>query len=256
MRKYFLPFVAAALLSAVIALAGNGMQGGGLSGGGGVCGGTCSGDAGINGNLTVNNLSVLFDAGIGNNLAVGNNVTAGGTVTASSFTSTAGAGNPGFVCNTSGNTGCQFCLRSDCNVRLQQTGAGAGTFTGDLTLTAGTDLILNRSIIFGSAIVFSATAPTVSSGFGSGASITAGNATSFRLNVGTGGTAQNGVVGLPTASTGWNCTARDITTNASFVTDQTASSTSTATFQNYSRTTGLAIAWTASDILAISCAAF
>lgn len=251
MKKYFLPFVAAALLSAVIALAGNGLQGGGLSGGGnGFCGGTCNADAGINGNLTVNNLTVLFDAGVGNNLAVGN------SVTALNFTSMAAAGAPGFVCNTSGNTGCQFCLRNDCNVRLQQTGAGAGTFTGDLTLTAGTDLILNRSIIFGSAIVFSATAPTVSSGFGVGASITAGNATSFRLNVGTGGAAQTGVVGLPTASTGWNCTARDITTNASFVTDQTASSVSSATFQNYSRTTGLAIAWTASDILGISCAAF
>lgn len=251
MRKYFLPFVAAALLSAVIALAGNGLQGGGLSGGGnGFCGGTCNADAGINGNLTVNNLTVLFDAGIGNNLAVGN------SVTALNFTSMAAAGAPGFACNTSGNTGCQFCFRNDCNVRMQQTGAGAITITGDTTLAAGTDLLLPRSLYLNGNIALSATAPTVSSGFGVGASVTAGTTASFRLNVGTGGAAQTGVVGLPTVTNGWNCTARDLTTNASFVTDQTGSTTATATFQNYSRTTGAAIAWTASDVLAVSCIAF
>lgn len=98
------------------------------------------------------------------------------------------------------------------------------------------------------------TAPTISSGFGTTPSVSANNGTiAFRINVGTGGTASSGVIGLPTATTGWNCNVDDITTPASYVTDQTASTTTTATVQNYSRTTGLATAWTASDILAVSC---
>ena len=95
--------------------------------------------------------------------------------------------------------------------------------------------------------------PSISSGFGTTPSVTAGYAAAFRVNVGTGGAATTGVVALPTAFAGWNCTAQDITTPASFVTAQTASTVSTASFANYSRTTGLSIAWTASDILAISC---
>lgn len=109
----------------------------------------------------------------------------------------------------------------------------------------------------GSVLAISSTAPTISSGFGTTPSITANNGTiAFRLDVGTGGTASSGVIGLPTATTGWNCSVDDVTTPASFITDQTASTTTTATVQNYSRTTGLATAWTASDILAVSCAAF
>lgn len=173
-------------------------------------------------------------------------------VTADSFTAETASGNNAIILTA----GARICLQTDCNVRLSRTGAGAATLVGDFTLGAGSDLILPRSLIMGSSITLSAVAPTISSGFGSSPSVTAGTASAFRVNVGTGGTAQNGVVALPTAATGWNCTARDITTNATFVTDQTASTTATATFQNYSRTTGLAIAWTASDILAISCTGF
>lgn len=108
----------------------------------------------------------------------------------------------------------------------------------------------------GANLALSATAPTISSGFGTSPSVTAGTAAAFRVNVGTGGTASTGVVALPTAATGWNCTAADVTTPDSFVTAQTASTTTTASFKNYARDTGAAIAWTASDILAISCIAF
>jgi hypothetical protein len=100
------------------------------------------------------------------------------------------------------------------------------------------------------------TAPTISSGFGTTPSISANNGTfAFRVNVGTGGTATSGVVGLPAATTGWNCKATDITTNSSTVyqTKQTASSTTTATFGNFN-TAGAAAAWAASDILAVECA--
>lgn len=119
------------------------------------------------------------------------------------------------------------------------------------SIFAGTSLNIGTA-----AVTFSGAVPTISSGFGASPSVVSGTATAFTINVGTGGTAQNGVIGLPTATTGWNCTVRDLTNNATFVTDQTASSTTTATVQNYSRTTGLAIAWTASDILRVTCVAY
>lgn len=102
-------------------------------------------------------------------------------------------------------------------------------------------------------LLCSATAPTVS-GFGSSPSVPANNGTcAFTVNVGTGGTASTGTVNLPTATTGWVCNAYDVTTPASFVTSQTGGSTATATFTNYARTTGLPIAWAASDVLRMSC---
>jgi hypothetical protein len=91
----------------------------------------------------------------------------------------------------------------------------------------------------------SATAPTVSSGFGTSPTIASNNGTaSFTINVGTGGVATSGVVGLPTSATGWNCFVSDQTTNVA--TRQTASTTTTATLT-------AASAWTASDILIASC---
>jgi hypothetical protein len=92
------------------------------------------------------------------------------------------------------------------------------------------------------------TAPTISSGFGTSPSIASNNFSStFRVNVGTGGVATSGVVGLPTASNGWNCVVQDLSTNV--VTRQTASNTTTVTVT-------AASAWTASDILIFICAGY
>jgi hypothetical protein len=100
----------------------------------------------------------------------------------------------------------------------------------------------------------SATAPTISSGFGTSPSVTHANGTaSFSINVGTGGSATNGVVTLPTASDAWACSAADTGTTPTGQTEQTGTGTAAATFTNYSRTTGLAVAWTASEIIQISC---
>jgi hypothetical protein len=97
-------------------------------------------------------------------------------------------------------------------------------------------------------------APTISSGFGTSPSVTHNNGTaSFSINVGTGGTATSGVVGLPTATDGWSCYASDTGTTPTGQTEPTAGSTTTVTLTNYSRTTGLAIAWTASEIIQVSC---
>lgn len=111
------------------------------------------------------------------------------------------------------------------------------------------------------ALSISATAPTISSGFGTSPTIAANNGTAaFTINVGTGGVANAGVVALPTATTGWVCDVQNRTAvNANRGdqrTVQTASAVATATFQNQTISTGAALVWTASDILAVSCFAY
>jgi hypothetical protein len=110
----------------------------------------------------------------------------------------------------------------------------------------------------GSTLLYSNSAPTISSGFGTSPSISANNGTgAFRVSVGTGGAASSGVIGLPKAETGWHCTANNITTNTAtvFMTKQTASTTTTVTIGNFN-TSGAPAAWAASDTLLVSCFAF
>jgi hypothetical protein len=102
-------------------------------------------------------------------------------------------------------------------------------------------------------------APTIISGFGATApSIPVNNGPSaFRVNVGTGVVANTGVIGLPTATTGWNCFAQDLTTlsASTFMTRVTASTASSVTLGNFSDT-GTAGPWIASDVLEVSCLAY
>lgn len=102
------------------------------------------------------------------------------------------------------------------------------------------------------------TAPTISSGFGSSPSIVASNGSlAFQINVGTGGVATSGVIGLPTAATGWICKCDDITTENTTVTytKQTASSTTSCTVGNFTDIAG-AGAWAASDKLNCTAVAY
>jgi hypothetical protein len=136
------------------------------------------------------------------------------------------------------------------HVRLADDSGYAPVVTSVMEATS--QLVLNSKVLA------SATAPTISSGFGTSPSVTAHNGTvAFRVNVGTGGTANSGVIGLPAASTGWNCACTDITTKTAtvFLCKQTASTTTTATVGNYDAA-GAAAAWVASDVLAVSCAAY
>lgn len=97
----------------------------------------------------------------------------------------------------------------------------------------------------------SATAPTISSGFGTSASISDNNGSaSFTINVGTGGTATNGVIGFSTAPNNWIVHCDDVTTQSAtvFVVKQIAASTTTATIANFN-TSGAQAAWVASDSL-------
>lgn len=107
-------------------------------------------------------------------------------------------------------------------------------------------------------LLCNSTAPTISSGFGTSPSIAASNGScAFTINVGTGGVATSGVIGLPTATTGWVVRCNDNTTTSAtvYLTKQTATSTTTATIGNFAAA-GTAAAWTASDILACSANAY
>lgn len=130
----------------------------------------------------------------------------------------------------------------------------------DLCLSAGNrcrTAYFGTSMVVGTSII-SATAPTVSSGFGSSPSIS-GTAASFTVNVGTGGTASSGVLAMPTATNGWGCTVTNQTAvaanRANQWTVQTASSQTSVTVQNQTISTGAALAWTASDVLSLVCIA-
>lgn len=125
----------------------------------------------------------------------------------------------------------------------------AGMTAITLSLSSGTSAELTLS----------GAAPTISSGFGTSPSVT-GTAAAMRVNVGTGGVATGGVIGMPTASNGWNCTVENLTATLGNVanarTVQISSTTTTVSIENQTISTGAVLVWTASDIIAVSCLAF
>jgi hypothetical protein len=144
---------------------------------------------------------------------------------------------------------------SDGSVSLGVGGArfNNGNFAG--TVTGGTFVATTYKT---TNLLCSATAPTISSGFGSTPSISANNGTcSFRVNVGTGGAASTGVIGLTGATTGWNCWCNDLTTLSTGNTTckQTASTTTTATIEEVSDV-AVVTAWASGDILSVTCFGF
>jgi hypothetical protein len=90
---------------------------------------------------------------------------------------------------------------------LKQSGSTLQVRQADDGATAGISA-LSYAMGGSNVLLISSTAPTISSGFGTSPSIVSANSTaSFRVNVGTGGVATSGVVGLPTAAgNGWSCT--------------------------------------------------
>lgn len=131
---------------------------------------------------------------------------------------------------------------------IGSTTPSTGVFT---TVRATTGINMGAS----GATICSATAPTISSGFGTGPSIVNQNGTcAFTVNVGTGGTASAGVIGLPAATTGWVCHVDpNGAPQAGAVTYPSPTSASSTTLTNYTAATGVALAWTASTVLQVSC---
>lgn len=107
-------------------------------------------------------------------------------------------------------------------------------------------------------MLISSSAPTISSGFGTGASIGGSNGPgAFTINVGAGGVASSGVVALPTAANAWECMASVMNpsaTQAKHTIHMISRTTSTVTLGNYdSSGTGGLVAWDANDVLNTNC---
>jgi len=144
------------------------------------------------------------------------------------------------------------------NITTNNAGATINFRSGSNSLAGTIDSSDNWNILgnikLNSKLFAPITAPTISSGFGTSPSIVSNNGpSSFSVNVGTGGVASSGIIGLPAAATGWACSVADVTTPASDASFETGTSTTSVTVTNYVRTTGIAGAWTASDKLEMSC---
>jgi len=153
---------------------------------------------------------------------------------------------------------------------------GGSSFVGNATLTNGTGDILIGSgnmtvdVVAGgtsgeinieNAILgySSGNAPSIASGFAaSGSTIsTPGGTFHFSVTVGSTTPGSTGTLTMPTAPTGWDCTANDITTTSTsvFLTKQTGGSATTVVLTNYSNLS-VATAWAGGDVINVKCMAY
>jgi hypothetical protein len=99
--------------------------------------------------------------------------------------------------------------------------------------------------------------PFVTSGFGTAPAVVGGSSGAFQVTIGTGGTANVGLLNFLTAAPhAYACDATDTTNYASFVEVAVPLSTQYTYLYNLSRTTGAAIAWTAGDVIVVKCNAY
>ena len=136
-------------------------------------------------------------------------------------------------------------------VCLGLVGPGGAFFSPPLT----GDTINPSTFQMGGNLIGSSTVPTLGSGWGTGATITASNTMAFKIVVGTGGAA-NGSITLPTATNGWFGFAADVTNGSGIFLQLTASSATSVTFTSYSVTTGSAVNMSAGDVVLVNCFAY
>lgn len=102
----------------------------------------------------------------------------------------------------------------------------------------------------------SAMVPTIANGFCSGAAIANASGTLvFDVRVGTSCSGSTGTLTMPTAAAhGWVCSANDVTTTTpdTYLTKETATTTSTVTFTVYSDVSNVS-SWEDNDDIQISC---
>ena len=90
--------------------------------------------------------------------------------------------------------------------------------------------------------------PTLS-GFGTGATVVSVNGgKAFKVTVGT-SPSTTGTITFPTSDNGWVVSVRNITSGATLYVEQSAFTTTSATVTSYNRTTGVATAFSAGDVL-------
>lgn len=129
------------------------------------------------------------------------------------------------------------------------------------SLKAQTALYNSYGFLKTGVLLLSDTAPTITSAGTGPAMVSSNGAATFRVNVGTGGTATTIVMAMPTATTGWNCTGSNITAaaanrNPTGVLLEQSSTTTAVTMQYQTVATGVALAFVASDQVLINCDAF
>ena len=173
--------------------------------------------------------SVSATSSVTGALTVGNGAPATNTAIGGGNITTGGALTTGGNATVGGNLAAAYVLPS------------AAT-RGTLQDTSGSPMVANG-------------AATISSGFGTSPSLVSSHSSAFKVIVGSAASGV-GVVTLPTVTNGWKCSCEDITSNASITVGQTAFTTSSATFQAYSRTLGTTTSFTASDVLAFVCLPF
>lgn len=104
-------------------------------------------------------------------------------------------------------------------------------------------------------LLISTTLPTLGSGWGTGATITATSTAGFKITVGTGG-ASVGTINFPAAQNGWVVTAWDVTSGSTYFLQQTAVSTTSATVSAFGITTGTTATVPAGDTILVMAIAF
>lgn len=166
-----------------------------------------------------------------------------------------------FRCSVSGTVSTGIvpgaCTISTTNTSGSQVDAVTIGNSGRLAALKGLNVSAS-DLQFGSRVLFSNTAPTISSGFGTSPSVVASSGTAgFTINVGGGGTASTGVVTMPAATTGWACYVNDLSTTSAtvFVTKVTATTTTSVTVGNFS-SAGTAAAWASGDVLQFQCSGY
>lgn len=130
-------------------------------------------------------------------------------------------------------------------------GPGGAYFSPPLT----GDVINPSTFQMGGNLVGTSTVPTLGSGWGTGATITASNTMAFKVVVGTGGSSA-GTINFPAAPNGWVAYAQDITSGTSLFLQQTASTTTSVTLTSFSITLGTASPMTAGDSILIIAIAY
>jgi hypothetical protein len=138
---------------------------------------------------------------------------------------------------------------------------GNGHWLFGTATDCGTTLCFGGDISLGTKKLISTTAPTIASGgctTGSTQNIPHPNGTAaFDILLGGATCGSTIVLTMPVASFAWACDAHNITNPATNVVEQSAGgSTTSVTFTNYNRTTGVAANFTGADILAVKCSAY
>ena len=121
--------------------------------------------------------------------------------------------------------------------------------------TVSGSLNVNGNTYIGGALVFSATAPTISAGFGTGGTVTGANTVGFKVTVGT-TPGTTGTLTFPAAPNGWIVTGWNITSASTLYIQQSAYTTTSATITSLANNSGSATAFNAGDVLILTAIPF